>query len=269
MTKDKDQLPRQKEDRNELPEYLRSAKDNSFKPRVSEKSLSMHSAKLVFSTRLFPEWVAASYGVLRSRYPSLYPSSASELIQLVMQDYIDNALDEIGGHYPTTEQSLQFLVEQGFVNADSNRQFQRMTKVNANLENHHHKMESATSDGEKFKYLRDRDPEKAEELLEDFIERGLKDLEENPIDNEPQETDWEALREASKNEKVWKGHENRLPEDPPKPAKPESKTEPSAEPTPEELQQQAEERDRAEQEKMKQFMAEMKQEPKPTDETGD
>jgi len=151
---------------------------SQFNPPVPEASLKQHSAKLIFSTRLFPEWMTAAYGVLHQRFPGLPVTSASELLALVLQDYISQNFSEIGNTLPTTQQALDFLLQNQFVNPDSKRQFEHLKKASYRAESYKAQLSENATDKELYEFYKTRDPQKAEEILQEMVtavERGLKE----------------------------------------------------------------------------------------------
>lgn len=159
-------------DKNNHPQkphsYLSSTNsDLEFTPPVPEARLSLTSSKLVFSTRLYPEWMAGLYGVLKRRYPSLGITSASEMIQLAVQLLLKDNFQLIDNMLPPTLESMEFLLRQGFLNPNSERQFKKIAKAHHLAQDYEQKVTMKTAGvAEKIRYWEMRDPEKAKEIRE-------------------------------------------------------------------------------------------------------
>ena len=162
------------------PAYLRTTTTQGFKEPVSERLLKKKSAKLVFSVRLYPEWVAGAYGILKDRYPSLVINSASELLSTVLQDYINLEFSRISGVLPPTGASLDFLRSQGFVTSQSERQFKQLGVAQNRLQEFESQPLEAMSLEDQFHLMQELDPTKAEEWLQEETQKAFKKVFEIP-----------------------------------------------------------------------------------------
>lgn len=172
-------------------DFLNSDKistDKSFQPPEPEFRLKQHSSKLPVSSRVFPEWAVACYGVLKEKYPQLKISSMSELIALTMQDYIMDNYKLVDEQLPPTEDALDFLITAGYINPDNKRQFQSLSKANQKVNEYEAEAMSTDSLKKRYEYLKNRDPEKAEEVMEKMQEEFLAGLEQDESQEEEQET---------------------------------------------------------------------------------
>lgn len=166
-------------------DYLNASQDQ-FEPPENENSLRQHSEKLVFSSRLFPEWIVAAYGIFRKKYPGTPIESASKLLQYIVQDYINMGFTSIGSRLPPTEDSIDFLIRQGYVNADSRSQFTKLSKASAKSVKFEEQAMSTDNLATQYKYWKDRDPEKAEAILNEMTQQVARDLSEKPQVDEKQ-----------------------------------------------------------------------------------
>lgn len=170
------------------PSYLETD-SQKFQPPVPEQSLLQHSEKLVASTRMFPEWLAAAYGILRQKYPTENISTLSQLLQLITQDYIKQNYGMIDNSLPPTEHSVDFLIRNGFINPDSRTQFKRISRASDKSVKYEEQMMSSTEPRDQYLYWKDRDPEKAEAILEQMTADAVDYLFREDTDSEPEQPD--------------------------------------------------------------------------------
>lgn len=228
-------------------DYL-SVKPKKWEPPTPENVLDLHSAKLVFSTRMYPEWMAAAFGVLKKRFPDLHISSASEIFQYSIQLLIKDNFDLIGGVLPPTEDSLDFLIENSFIKASSRRQFQRISKVSQTASRYEEQMTQTTSLKDRIAYWKLRDPEKAKAIEDEAIAEMMATIERDGL--EPKKKDYSSDIDPSKPETIVPHEEHRTPS----PEKPTSRN--SASPDPEDLEAKHRERER-EQAELKDFLSQL------------
>lgn len=154
-------------------DFLNSDKittNKSFQPPEPEFRLKQYSSKLPVSSRLFPEWAVAVYGVLKTKYPNITISSMSELIALTLQDYINDNYKLVDEQLPPTEDSLDFLIKAGFINPQSKRQFKHISQANQKVSEYEAEAMSSGSLKQKYEYYKNRDPDKAEEIMEKMVQ---------------------------------------------------------------------------------------------------
>lgn len=185
-------------------DFLNSSdiKDKQFEPPEPEFRLKQHSSKLPVSSRLFPEWAVAAFAILKDKYPKLTISSMSELIALSMQDYIKQNYNMVDGQLPPTEDAIDFLLNSGFINPNSKRQFKHIAQANQKV--NEYEVEKASSDNlkDQYEYYKNRDPEKAEEIMNKMTKQVTQELAEEP---EPEE---EKDYSSDKSEQVVDDHQN-------------------------------------------------------------
>lgn len=224
-----------------------------WEPPVPERTMKYNSAKLALSTRSYPEYLMAAYALLESQY-NKQASSLSELLHLVLCDYLNQNMQEIGA-IPSPDVSLDFLIKQGWISADNKENQAPLSKIRKmSTEAEARALEGDENLATQYNYWKDRDPEKAESIMQQIVEGASEELS-KPITEEERS---EAGVKSDPSQGIDLDPSQGFYE-PPTPKKP--KTE-DRELTKEELQQQAEARDRAEQEKMKAFLEDLKQEGK-------
>lgn len=180
------------------PAYLRTTTTPAFKEPVPERLLQKKSAKLVFSVRLYPEWVAGVYGILKDRYPTLGINSASELLSTVLQDYINLEFSRISGMLPPTGASLDFLRSQGFVTSQSERQFKQLGLAQHKLAEYETQPVENMSFEDRYHLLQETDPEQAEVFFKEAMDASFKKAFETP----PAEEKDTAWKPSNKHEEV-------------------------------------------------------------------
>ncbi len=195
---------------NNTVDYLNIG-ESKFQPPKRESQLQQHSEKLVFSTRLFPEWLAAALGIFKQKYNQEPLPSASKAIQLIVQDYILDNYNRIDNSLPPTEPSMEFLIKQGFVNPDNKVQFRKMSKASHQAEKYQEQMMSSDNLRDQYVYWKDRDPEKANEIMQQMADQVVADMDRKPDSQKPS---WKEKREQSAKEKPIKQHTRHLPEEP-------------------------------------------------------
>lgn len=184
-------------------DFLNSDKistDKSFQPPEPEFRLKQHSSKLPVSSRMFPEWAVACYAILKEKYPKLNISSMSELLALTAQDYINENFKLVNEQLPPTEDALDFLIKAGFINPQSKRQFKHISQANQKVSEYEAEAISSDSLKDKYEYWKNRDPEKAEEIMEKMTEEFIAGLE--PDEESQESEDISTKKQDSSEESV-------------------------------------------------------------------
>lgn len=183
---------------NDKKEFDFLSAGDTFNPPEPEYRLRQFSEKLVFSMRAFPEWMAAIYGVFNKKYEGVPIDTASKLLQLIIQDYIKQNYQLLGEQLPPTEESIDFLIRKGFVNPDSKSQFRKLSKASQKATEYEAEALSSGSLKQQYEYYKNRDPEKAEQIMEQMTEELVAGMQQP----DEQEEDRETARKDSSNEEV-------------------------------------------------------------------
>lgn len=189
-------------------DFLNSSdiKDKQFEPPEPEFRLKQHSSKLPVSSRLFPEWAVAAFAILKDKYPKLTISSMSELIALSMQDYIKQNYNMVDGQLPPTEDAINFLLNAGFVNPDNKRQFKHISRANQRVNEYEVEKAGSNSLKDQYEYYKNRDPEKAEKIMQKMTDQVTQELAEDKDESSTSKSEWEE-RDTS-DEQVIDDHQN-------------------------------------------------------------
>lgn len=162
---------------------------NSFTPPEPEFRLKQFSEKLVFSTRMYPDWVTAALAIFKKKYPDSPIDNSSKLLQLIIQDYIKQNYQLIGENLPPTDEAINILIRKGFVNPDSKSQFRKLSKANQKSTEYEAEALSSGSLKQQYEYYKNRDPEKAEEIMQRMQEELLADLEQDEEEDSSEQQD--------------------------------------------------------------------------------
>jgi len=157
-----------------IDKYLSTAKNSSAtnsKPEpIPHGLLSSRSSRLPFSSRIFPEVLAASFIILSERYPTLQITSVSQLISLSLELLLEELGDTLP-RYPTTTEALDILRQNGFIKPGSKRQQRAAFQAEQKFSLDSARDTSQMSPVEHYNYLLERDPQAAEELLAEWSSR--------------------------------------------------------------------------------------------------
>jgi len=144
--------------------------NNAFQAPEPEYRLNQQSEKLVFSTRLFPEWVTAAFAIFKKKYSDTPIDTSSKMLQLIIQDYIKQNYQLVGERLPATEEAIDLLIKGGLVNPDSKSQFRKLSKASQKATEYEAEALGSDSLKKKYEYWKSRDPEKAEEIMKKMQE---------------------------------------------------------------------------------------------------
>jgi len=169
-----------------------------WKPPTSETLMDERSGKLALSTRCYPEYILAAYAFLQE-HRNADADSLSNLIYKIICDYINQNMDQIGS-LPDAETALDFMIMEGWISTENKENILPIGKIRQKQEELQAKMaEGSASLKEQWEFWKDRDPEKAEEIMEKMTEELGRQLSEDEADDKP---DWKEKKQQAKQEEI-------------------------------------------------------------------
>lgn len=141
-----------------------------WKPPISESVINERSNKLAMSTRCYPEYMLAAFAYLEEERGATI-NSMSDLIYKIICDYINTNRDEIG-NLPDAETALDFLLMKKWITPENAENLLPIGKIREKQSQQQARIDSGQASlKERYEYWKDRDPEKAEELMDKMLQQ--------------------------------------------------------------------------------------------------
>lgn len=191
-----------------MQETLRK-KEHTWKPPVPEATMRTKSRKIAVSTRVYPDYLLALYAYFEQVH-GITPTSLSELLSLVISELINVRRGQIS-EIPPADMAIDHFISLGFMNPESRENQKAIFTAHHMAQAKEHALSQGASLKEQYDYWKVRDPEQAEQILEEMSKQATTSLDKKPSED----TNSSTVSPASKkpdNSKV--SQDNIMPDKP-------------------------------------------------------